>query len=312
MTTDSSSPVAQNVRIITGQKGYASNGGTCSPTVLCQPHTELAPMALVGYRAYVCPSAAAGGGVGGRFGGIRMVFAACGYSGPGRLSQAKSAADRRATVGGFWLRSALLVTAGALALTGCTATHGARTTSKPDSSARSGGPPVAASSVPSDAATGSVRPVPGKTIQPPSPGNVTDTVSPLPVKTLRVAPLTGAANFGGGVVGTISSVDAINVTTKLPGEVGGAAIKVTVEIKNDSKRAISLDAVVVNAQDSTAAPAIQVTTPPAEKFYGQLHPGHTATGVYVFTVDKAKRSPVTVSVTYSAAAPVARFKGDVK
>jgi hypothetical protein len=154
--------------------------------------------------------------------------------------------------------------------------------------------------------------VPTKTIQPPSPGNVSETVHPLPVRTLQVAPLTGAVNFGGGVVGAISGVEAINATTKLPGEIGGAAIKVTVEIKNDSNRAISLDAVVVNAQDSTEAPAIQVTTPPAESFSGSLRPGHTATGVYVFTIDKAKRSPVTVSVTYSAAAPVARFKGDVK
>ena len=53
-----------------------------------------------------------------------------------------------------------------------------------------------------------------------------------------------------------------------------------------------------------------MTASPAKPLRGTLQPRRSASGVYVFTVPKNKRKPITVDVTISDA-PVLVFTGNV-
>lgn len=156
------------------------------------------------------------------------------------------------------------------------------------------------------------RPVPDKTVPQPAPGDIHHTVAAVPVARLAPVPLTASAHYPGGVVGTITSARGISVTTSLPGEIGGPVVELTLVITNGSKHAVPLDTVVVNAADSTHAPAGPVTTSPARPLSGTLAPGKKASGVYVFSIKPDRRDPITVTVSYLPVQPVACFVGNVK
>lgn len=119
-------------------------------------------------------------------------------------------------------------------------------------------------------------------------------------------------DYGGGVLGAITDVRAIEAKTRLPGEIGGPSVQVTFRIVNHSRRSVSLDYVSVNAVDSTRTPANPVTTPPARALTGLLAPGAHASGVFVFSIPVSRRAPIRVTVSYSPHAPTAQFIGSVK
>jgi hypothetical protein len=75
---------------------------------------------------------------------------------------------------------------------------------------------------------------------------------------------------------------------------------------------VDLSAVVVTLLDSEEAPGIEMSARPADPLSGALRPGKSTKGVYVFTVDKDRRNPITVNVTLAGAAPVLLFKGDAR
>lgn len=137
----------------------------------------------------------------------------------------------------------------------------------------------------------------------------------MPTRTLVTAapvPLTGTATFSGTVSAKLAGIAPIKATAEGVGEISGPALKVTFTIVNHSAKAIDLDSVTATLTDSTGAPTVSMIGSPAKPFSGSVGPGSTATGVYVFSVPTARRDPVTISLSYTTAAPVVLFVGNAQ
>ena len=160
--------------------------------------------------------------------------------------------------------------------------------------------------------TGTVPPPATTPVPPPSPGTVTQTVAPRKEVTKPPVKLGKPSRPTAGTSVKITSVKAITAKAQLPGEVAGPAVALTVTVKNGGTKPMDLSAVVVTLTDSSGAPGSEMTAKPAKAFSGRLAKGRTATGVYVFTVAKSRRSPVSVLVTLAGETPVLLFKGDVR
>ncbi len=106
------------------------------------------------------------------------------------------------------------------------------------------------------------------------------------------------------------SAKAINATAHGPGEIGGPAVELSLRFANGGSHAVSLGSVVVNVYDSSKDPASAIAGPPAKPVSGSLAAHRTTVGRYVFTVAPSKRKPITISVSYSAAAPVVLIVGN--
>jgi hypothetical protein len=77
----------------------------------------------------------------------------------------------------------------------------------------------------------------------------------------------------------------------LPGETGGNAIQVSLDLSNGSKGPIDASEVQVSASyGPNATPAIGNTSPPAVQLHGVVPPGGKTSGVYLFRVPKGTSS----------------------
>jgi hypothetical protein len=227
-----------------------------------------------------------------------------------RLSGAPAVSTARLArrVRSDWGGAVAITVAGAVLLAGCgNSAKGAQ-----PSSGASAAASVAASASTSQGEAVSPRPVPRRTVAPPSPGSIHQKVATTTAASLKPVPLTGTARYGGGVTGLITEVSGVDAKAQGPGEVAGPAVQVTVRIDNGSTHRISLGDVVVNVYNAANDPGVPVSTYVNQSLRGSLAPGRHANGTYAFTLPLAGRNPVTVSVSYSPAAPIALFVGSVK
>ena len=176
-----------------------------------------------------------------------------------------------------------------------TSAPGPATASGAGSTAGSALPPAATTAVPA-----------------PTPGSTAETVEASPHVSRKAVKLDKPSTDGAGAVVRITDAKAIAAKAQLPGEVAGPGVALTLEVENESQRTVDLSAVVVTLLDSDSAPGVEMSAKPADPLSGTLRPGKTTTGVYVFTVDEARRSPISISVTLAGAAPVLVFKGDAR
>lgn len=144
-----------------------------------------------------------------------------------------------------------------------------------------------------------------------TPGSIQQTVPAVSLTTNSPVALASPADFGNQVTAKITSVTGINATAHGIGEISGPAAKVSIQFVNGSNSPISLANVVVNLQDAAGVPANPVSDQSAKAFTGTLAAGKSAAGVYVFTLGKNHQNPVTVSLSYTTAAPVVLFAGAV-
>jgi hypothetical protein len=155
-------------------------------------------------------------------------------------------------------------------------------------------------------------PVASTPVPAPGGGDVNQTVAEVEISSNSPVALTATADYGNGVQVTLGAIESITTEAQLPGEIAGPGVKVTVEIVNGSVAGIELGNVIVDLADGAGTPAIPMSANPASPFTGSLAAGKTATGVYVFTVPSSYTNPATITVSYSAEAPVAVFVGDAK
>lgn len=147
-------------------------------------------------------------------------------------------------------------------------------------------------------------------VPPPVSGDVN---SAVPSKSAESKPPVGldeTANPKSDVEVSLKSVTSIEAKGRGPGEVSGPALRVRVEVKNDSDASIGLDSTVVNLTAADGSPGSMMTGPPADPLSGRLRPGRTKTGTYVFAVDKDQRNPVTVEVSIDPDHPSVEFEGN--
>ncbi|HET8590465.1 MAG TPA: hypothetical protein VFM01_12600 [Nakamurella sp.] len=130
------------------------------------------------------------------------------------------------------------------------------------------------------------------------------------VETRPAVAITAPADFGGRVSARILSAAPITGHAVAPGEMSGPAIELTIEITNGSGAPIDLGLVTVNVTGSDGTPGLQVAGPPASPFSGSLPAAGSARGVYVFTIPTDQRHPLSISISYTAGAPVVLFRGN--
>jgi hypothetical protein len=160
----------------------------------------------------------------------------------------------------------------------------------PSSGAPSNSAPATAAPGPSTT-PGSTLPPPATTpVPPPTPGGTDETVAPREEVTRPPVKLDKPSNTGSGVSVRITKIKSFTSKAQLPGEVAGPAVAMTVLVTNDTTKPLDIGTVVVSLLDSEGAPGNEMTAAPAKPLRGTVKAGGTATGVYVFTVDKDRRA----------------------
>ncbi len=162
---------------------------------------------------------------------------------------------------------------------------------------------------PSDPATPAATAVPSPSVPVPTATGSASVVSPKPevTQTVRVKDRTEPEP---GIVARVVRIQPVKGTAQGPGEVAGPALRVALELSNNSSSKISLDAVVVNLYyGSKSSPASPLSGPGAKPFSGTVGPGSKATGTYVFNVPTDQRKQIKIEFRYSAEAPVTVFEG---
>lgn len=112
-----------------------------------------------------------------------------------------------------------------------------------------------------------------------------------------------------GMTIALESIDATEVEAETPGDVAGAAVVVTVTVTNDSSETQSVDSAVVTLETADGEIGIPTIAGDASPLSGDVAPGTSVDGRYVFMLDPVSGRDVTISVNYAAGEPVARFIG---
>jgi len=133
-----------------------------------------------------------------------------------------------------------------------------------------------------------------------------------PTITAKPADTTATVTYPDGVALKVTRVRFGTETDKGPGAFPGRQYAVlTLSITNGSKRALSLDTVVVTVLDKNGKDVspVYVQKAKVQDFSGTLKLGATATAKYAFAVPKSSRSKVTVVVDFDGVHTSAVFRG---
>lgn len=141
----------------------------------------------------------------------------------------------------------------------------------------------------------------------------TATTSGSTLKEMSPVGLDSEADRPDGVVIALRKIESIAGEAKLPGEIAGPALRLTITIQNGTNNEVSLDSVVVNGyRGAKRTPLEMLTSPGGSPFTGSLKPGEQAEAIYIFAVDAANRSDVTFTVDATPGQPAAVFRGDAR
>ena len=153
---------------------------------------------------------------------------------------------------------------------------------------------------------------------PPATSEAGSTVAPgtlatVPVGTVVVLdpiPLDETGDFGTGLSVQLVGIEAIEGEARTQGEVGGPALRVEVEMTNESDEPLSLERTQVEityGEDRT--PGIELTGSGTTSFAESVAPGESSTAVVVFLVPLDQRELVQVAVTETTGTPIIVFEG---
>ncbi len=110
----------------------------------------------------------------------------------------------------------------------------------------------------------------------------------------------------------VTDVRAVSTEARFPGEIAGPGIAVTVHVVNSSSDAIDLDNAIVDVRGADGTRAVEVSGSPASPMSGSLPSGQEASGVYVFTIPRDQRNPISIRFSYAAETPTVLFVGDAQ
>ncbi|MBF0688973.1 MAG: hypothetical protein IR158_14555 [Cellulomonas sp.] len=126
-------------------------------------------------------------------------------------------------------------------------------------------------------------------------------------------PIDAVAELAEAVTARLSAVDAVDGEAVQPGEVGGPALRVKVELVNGSAAPLDLRGAVVNLYHGPQqTPATTLTEPGGSPLPHGLEAGATATGAFVFAVPADARDDLRVELDVRAVGPVVLFAGDAQ
>lgn len=182
-----------------------------------------------------------------------------------------------------------------------------RGTSTDSSGAGRSDPSASAEATPdTDSASGvsSSKPTPVPTA---APSTTPATVGPHP--TAPPVPLSAPASPAAEVRAELASIDAVTASAELPGETGGPALEITLEISNGTNRDFDLAGAVINlyyGRDRVPAVPIESASDPLPPMAG---PDSPVTGSYVFRVPVEERRQIRVEVDLGIGRTVVLFEG---
>ncbi|HSK33029.1 MAG TPA: hypothetical protein VK903_06055 [Propionicimonas sp.] len=138
----------------------------------------------------------------------------------------------------------------------------------------------------------------------------TPTVVPTAKATSVKTGLDDKAQTSPGVTARVVRVESVSGVAQGPGEIAGPALRVTIDVKNDSNKAIRTELGLINLYYGKArTPAGPLSGPGVAAFPEQIPAGGTGTGTSVFNVPLDERDRIEVEFSYSTDAAVVIFSG---
>jgi len=161
-------------------------------------------------------------------------------------------------------------------------------------------------------------PVPGADITQPDP-DAPATEAPVALSIVERAdgrseatvPLEQPAAVRTGLTARVSQIEPVEAVANLPGEIGGPALRATVELTNDTAAPVDLTSAVLNAYiGPDARPAVPVLEPGSQPFPVSVAPGERATARGIFTIPVDERSDVRFELDVALGDVIVLFAGD--
>ncbi|RMB58147.1 DUF4352 domain-containing protein [Tessaracoccus antarcticus] len=107
-------------------------------------------------------------------------------------------------------------------------------------------------------------------------------------------------------------IESVTGEVAIPGEVGGPALRITLEVTNSTPEDFDTPAVVVNLYKGAArSPAGSLLNPGSRAFPDKIAPRASAEGIYLFTVGPDDRDDITIEVDLAVGTPIVLFQGKV-
>jgi hypothetical protein len=137
-----------------------------------------------------------------------------------------------------------------------------------------------------------------------------DAADPAARETLDPAPFGAEVTPQRGVTVVVPKVEEVTGESNIPGEVGGPALRFTVDVTNGTGKTLDLRTVVVNAYyGPDRTPASPLLKPGGKAFGSEVGDGDTARGVFVFNVPAEFQDKVELEFDPRIDAPIAIFTG---
>ena len=154
---------------------------------------------------------------------------------------------------------------------------------------------------------------PPRTTAVPAPDDTTidDVIEEAPAAPVTDAAMDDDVLLETGVRVSVVAITGITVQAETPGEVAGPAIAATIRFENESGEPLDLSGAMVSLVDAAGNVAVPTTSSPAAPAIGTFDDGEAAEGTYVFRAPEDTRHEITLTVDYTAGAPVVVFHGSV-
>lgn len=137
-----------------------------------------------------------------------------------------------------------------------------------------------------------------------------DEAAPEPRETLDPEPFGAEVTPEPGVTVAVPKVEEVTGEANVPGEVGGPALRFTVDVTNGTGKTLDLRTVVVNAYyGPDRTPASPLLKPGGKAFAPEVGDADTARGVFVFNVPTEFQDEVELEIDPRIDAPIAIFTG---
>jgi hypothetical protein len=158
-----------------------------------------------------------------------------------------------------------------------------------------------------------VESTPPRATEVPAPGDTTieDVIEDAPPAPVQDAELDDVVILDTGVGVEVVEITGITVEAETPGEVAGPAVAATIRFENESGEPLDLSGAMVSLVDAAGNVAVPTTSSPAAPAFGTFDDGEAAEGTYVFRIPEDTRHEITLTVDYTAGAPVVVFHGSV-
>jgi hypothetical protein len=141
----------------------------------------------------------------------------------------------------------------------------------------------------------------------------TASLETVPVDTVAVMDpiaLDETGDFGTGLAVRLVEIDAIDGEARVQGEIAGPALRVQVEVTNNSDTPIYLERTLVEVTyGNDRSPGLLLTGSGATPFANSIAPGESSTSTVVYGVPVDQRSIVQVAVTQTTGTPIVVFEG---